>query len=239
MPPERPGLGRIPGLPGPQPALGRIVLPDDRDREFPLRAALPKKIAFPRQRSWDVDWIGDQGDTSQCVGYAWHGFLRAAPLRRRKTKTPSPIALYTGAQKNDDWPGESPVYEGSSVRGGAKFVSDVLGGLTEYRWASTVDEVLQWLAAKGPVVFGTDWYRQMYVPIGPLAVVKAEGELDGGHAYLCYGYESKGSVLKFVNSWGRKWGEAGGRFRMHRDTVEKLLAAHGEACVALKAKVVS
>lgn len=227
-----PGLGRIP-----QPALGRIVIPDPKDKKFPLRAALPASFKVPRARSWEVNWIGDQGDSSCCVGFAWHGFLRAAPERRRKTSIPPPEAIYTGAQQNDDIPGEAPTYEGSTVRGGAKFVSDVLGGLTEYRWAHSAIDVRDWLAAHGPVVFGTDWFEDMFVPVGSLAIVKATGAPAGGHAYLCYGYEGFGEVFKFVNSWGRKWGEAHGRFRMTKGTVAKLLAQDGEACVATKAKV--
>lgn len=231
--PPRPGLGRMP-----QPALGRIVIPDIKDLKFPLRAALPETLPpLKQQRSWEVQWIGDQGDTSQCVGYAWHSFLRAAPQRRRKTSIPAPAAMYQGAQQHDDWPGESPAYEGSSVRGGAKYVSEILGGLVEYRWASTVEEIIAWLNTKGPVVMGTNWYRDMFIPRGPHAWVGVDGEQDGGHAYLCYGFENKGATLKFANSWGRKWGEFGGRFRMTSSVVRRLLAEDGEACVAIKKKV--
>src|SRR5215217_2541716 len=102
------------------PGLGRLASVDERDKAFPLRALLPARASTRVWRYWNTQgWRGDQGETSQCVGYAWTHWLHAGPTTQPK---PAPIVrpqdVYMGAQRVDEWPGED--YEGTSVRAGAK-----------------------------------------------------------------------------------------------------------------------
>ena len=100
--------------------LGRLHAPDERDRNFPMRAAL-RPVAAPVSKIWWPGTVLDQGQTPQCVGFAWRGWMLSSPERVAANYGPDGPAIYAGAQQNDEFPGTD--YEGSSVRGGAKFLT--------------------------------------------------------------------------------------------------------------------
>jgi hypothetical protein len=146
--------------------------------------------------------------------------------------------LYCEAQALDPWPGDcsNPRYEGSSVRAGAQALQN-RGLIDTYVWAFTTADMANWLlSGKGPIVLGTRWYRSMRETDakGVLHVDPNSG-LDGGHAYLCVGYNSRTRMYRFLNSWGLSWGQRG-RFWMDADDVELLLQRQGEACTAIERK---
>lgn len=205
------------------PGLGRRISKDHRDHKFLLRALLPDAPRKPR-KTWRLAWKGNQGTTSMCVGYGWHGLLRAQPLLQR---TPSPIEIYQGAQRNDEWPGED--YEGSSVRGGAKALQ-ASGQIQSYGWAFDVGTVINWLATNGPVVLGTYWYKSMFTP-DAIGMVALKGIRSGGHCYLAIGYDDKLEVVVCQNSWGKTWGKKG-RFYLRYADLDRLIKEDGEACTA-------
>lgn len=205
-----------------KPGLGRLVAKDRRDTQFLLKALLPVEVPRKPRKTWRLSWKGNQGTTSMCVGYGWHGLLRAAPIVQRK---PSPIEIYQGAQRNDEWPGED--YEGSSVRGGAKALQ-ASGQIKAYGWAFDVATVLAWLATHGPVVIGTHWYKGMFTPDAD-GVVTPKGDLAGGHCYLAIGYDDKRGMILCQNSWGNAWGKKG-RFYMRYADMDRLIKNDGEAC---------
>lgn len=209
---------------------GRLVSRDDRDKQFPLRAVLRRRVARPSSRYWAGGTITDQKETPHCVGHAWHGFLCASPVR---TREPKPLEIYNGAQELDEWPGVG--YAGTSVRGGARYLSEVLPKVIEYRWAFALDDVLDWLATKGPVVFGTEWFAGMMKP-NPIGLLDVSGLSEGGHAYLVLGYSTPRRAFRIQNSWGKKWGQKG-RAWLNWDVWEQKLAQDGEACVAVEKAV--
>src|SRR4051812_13317178 len=116
--------------------LGRLHAPDARDQGFALRVGLPHVEPFTKY--WPMTaGVLDQGDSSECVAFAWTHFLLAAPTTHKAGglgDTPNKFAdgLYRRAQQVDEWPGED--YDGTSVRAGAK-VLQADGRLLEYRWA--------------------------------------------------------------------------------------------------------
>lgn len=199
---------------------GRRFAPDERDRKFLLRAA--PLTSIPKKKSWRIWWKGDQGETPQCVGYSWHGLLRALPNLQRD---PAPTMIYRMAQQNDEWPGEE--YEGSSVRGGAKALQ-IAGKISAYGWAFTATEAIQWVGAHGPVVLGTNWYASMMSP-GKDGVLSIKGRIVGGHAYLLLGYDETRGLALIQNSWGAKWGSKG-RAWISYDDLDRLMKEDGEAC---------
>ncbi len=203
--------------------LGRRHASDERDRLHLMTAKLPAVVgARPAKKTWRLDWKGDQGATSQCVGYGWHGLLRALPHLQRD---PRPDLIYQAAQKMDEWPGED--YDGTSVRGGAKALK-AAGKLLAYSWAFDVETVLDWLGRHGPVVLGTNWYQDMFAPSAS-GKVEPSGALAGGHCYVAIGYDDKAKLLLCQNSWGKAWGVKG-RFNMSYGDADQLIKEDGEAC---------
>ena len=201
--------------------LGRKCCPDARDQAHLMSAKL-MVVGRPLHKRWPLWWHGDQGDTPMCVGYGWHGLLRAYPHLQRD---PMPIPLYHAAQLNDEFRGED--YEGSSVRGGAKALK-LAGKLTGYAWAFDLETVLNWIGNHGPVVLGTDWFDGM-MTADATGLVVPSGDLAGGHAYVAIGYDDPSHRLLCQNSWGKDWG-LNGRFFLHYDDAEALIATNGEAC---------
>src|SRR3990167_7914954 len=128
-------------------ALGRLYAPDERDANYPLRLAYLAPPTIP-YASW---WIAgrpilDQNGWQHCVAYAWKQWLMASPLRQGHGVNPAEV--YAAAQRIDEWPGEA--YDGTSVRAGAKILQE-LGFIGSYLWASSVEEIRQWILVNGPV----------------------------------------------------------------------------------------
>lgn len=212
--------------------LGRLPSPDARDQLYRASAVL---AAAPAPRSpYYYARLGrklDQGATSECVGHAWRHYFTASPNMYKKPQ-PDEHDLYRGAQRHDVWAGED--YDGSSVRGGAKYAQKEHGLLLSYVWAYDVDTVLDWiLSKKGPVVVGTNWYGSMFYPDEKGWITKLERGLAGGHAYIAYGANNKDGRIRFLNSWGTEWGDKGS-FWMPAELVDRLIREQGEACMALE-----
>lgn len=208
--------------------LGRLYRPDARDALYPMRALLTGTSPRTFRHWWAQGWWGDQGETPQCVAYAWTHWLVDGPVT---TANPllTPAALYRQAQQEDEWPGDS--YDGTSVRAGAKVLQD-LGVIREYRWAATAADVVDTLLERGPVVFGSDWYDGMFTPDSK-GFIWMTGRVRGGHAYVLDGVNVKTGVVTIKNSWGRSWGQRGFA-RMTIDTMAYLLERDGEACIAVE-----
>jgi len=202
--------------------LGRWSWGDERDLGHLMSSkAFTSVTAAPRTAQiWRPGVVLDQGQTPQCVAYAWKGLLQASPYRQGRRM--SEAFVYEWAQQHDEWPGEA--YEGTSVRAGAKFLQG-LGFLAEYVWCFDAASLKNWILRRGPAVLGTAWFDGMFTPTDGLVV--PSGELVGGHAYLCVGYS--GEQFQFVNSWGEGWGDDG-EFSMAEAHVDWLLKNHGEAC---------
>lgn len=211
---------------------GRRPAPDPRDGRYRM-AALVDVPPTATYRYYQTAPVLDQGDSSSCVGHAWRQWLSSAP---RMTKTgPDPYAIYREAQQLDEWPGAEPDYEGTSVRAGAKALQ-ARGHVAEYRWASSADEVRDWLlSGKGSVVLGTTWYRSMMIPRTD-SFVELSGPVIGGHAYLCTGYSERRGAFRCLNSWGRAYGR-NGAFWIAGEDVGRLLADDGEACAAIEKRI--
>lgn len=217
--------------------LGRRPAPDPRDANYPLRAMLETPASEPALRSrryWQSGPVLDQGQTPQCVGFAWRNWLNCAPIMDRPASGPAPDVLYREAQDVDEWPGNA--YDGTSVRAGAKAMQ-AHGYLTSYVWSTSAEEVATFVLTRGPVVLGTEWRRGMFQP-GPDGVVRvtAADPVVGGHAYLVLGYARTRGLFRCFNSWGLGWGQRG-RFWLSGEDLQGLLTRDGEACAGLEQRV--
>lgn len=216
---------------------GRRYAPDQRDRRFLL--APPAAAPGVERRMWYATDVFDQGPTSQCTAYAAVGWLRAGPVRNTKA-LPSFQELYADFQRNDEWPGEEPDYEGSSIRASMKVLRR-RGYVSEYRWAFDAATAINHVLSVSPMILGTDWLWDM-LETDRRGFIRADGRMVGGHAYLAIGADRSkkcpdgtAGAVRVINSWSRKWG-SNGRAWLGFSDLDKLIRANGEAATAFEAK---
>jgi hypothetical protein len=224
-------------------ALGRIEVIDDRDANYPVSTMLaesngsaPRK-PFDKRSWWGDGWWGNQGSTPHCVAYAWQHFLEDGPIiqdgfERESKPYYNTTDFYNVCQRNDQWAGE--LYDGTSVRAGAKILKDS-GVIKAYRWAFTVEEVVETVKFIGPMVVGTRWYSDMFNPDSN-GIIEVSGSASGGHAYVVNGVDDVKGLLRIKNSWGRSWGVDGYAYISYSDFAV-LLSQGGEACIAFENKM--
>jgi hypothetical protein len=213
---------------------------DPRSKNYSLRDTLrstPRRV----DTLWRVGPILDQGSEGACVGFGWTAQTLADPFSSDLTKIPKahvpkepqPFAFYVykSAQKIDEWPGED--YEGTSVLAGARIMKRYKL-ISSYSWAFSLDDVVDGIIARGPVVLGIPWYESMYE--APRGRVVVSGKEVGGHCILAVGYRrssekfgGRESVI-LQNSWGPSWGESG-LAEISLDDLSALLRKQGEACL--------
>lgn len=215
--------------------LTRISVPDDRD--YPVSVLLTEAPIAQEKFWWDDGWWGNQGGTSECTAYSWTHWVEDSLLNEELfAKVAGPLwnveAFYHKLQLNDGIPGAN--YNGSTIRAGAKVLKE-LGIIAEYRWAKSIDEMVDCLLTIGPMVVGTAWYSDMFTP-NAQHIVTPTGSNAGGHAYLINGVSKVTRMFRIKNSWGKQWGD-GGHAYISFDDFAKLLNPGGDACIALNAKM--
>jgi len=209
--------------------LGRLKAIDERDKNYPLRLVIPPTTVRSKRFWWTNGYWGNQGNNPYCVGYGWAHWIEDGPITHPGQI--DPVMIYKEAQKVDEWPGED--YEGTSVRAGAKVLQSK-GLISNYYWATIIDEITRAILEVGPVTVGTDWYDGMFEPDSK-GIIKPSGSIAGGHCYLLDGINMKTGLLRLKNSWGRDWGKKGFALISLED-FSYLLSAEGEACLATEVK---
>lgn len=209
--------------------LGRLVSIDERDLDFPIQAELPKKLPPKRYKYWNASgWWGNQGQTSQCVAYAWIHFIEDAPIMYKADGSEvRPIDVYNAAQELDEWQGND--YDGTSVRAGAKVLQS-LGYIGEYTWGFDLESLVNAVLTTSPVVVGTEWDNKMFYPNKEGIITRGDGTA-GGHAYIVNGVNRDKAMFRIKNSWGRDWGKSGYAYIPFED-MESLINNYGEICFA-------
>lgn len=211
--------------------LGRISVKDERDKKFLMKAVVPQQSQRTYRYWWDGGWWGNQGNSPQCVAYAWIHWLEDGGVTQKSAPAPilHPPGLYEACQRNDEWVGEN--YDGTSVRAGAKVLKQE-GFIAEYRWTWDVETLANAVLEKGPVVVGSTWYSDMFYP-NSKGLITATGSDLGGHAYVINGVNKKMELFRIKNSWGREWGKNGHAYIYFQD-MQRLLDENGEAALAVE-----
>ncbi len=211
--------------------LGLIWSPNDPvvDPDPPAPEPVPgEEPDLTQMISWLAGDVLNQADTPHCVGFAGAGFEGADPVQFPATNEEG-HRLYYLCKEEDGEPHEE---NGTWVRSLAKSLQKE-ARIGPYYFADDSDgskaleEVRLWLRVHGPVVFGTDWFDDMFRP-NYQGYVFPTGDYAGGHGYLCIGDDPMTETLLFQNSWDLDWGD-GGFFRMLYDDVRYLLGREGEA----------
>jgi hypothetical protein len=215
---------------------------DERSKDFPLRAVIKERPAR-RTKKWRNGVILDQGREGACVGFGWTAEALSTPvavdLTRLKADVPrDPTAfaqhIYHRAKQIDIWQGED--YDGTSVLAGAKAMREA-GLIKEFRWCFNIEDVIDAILTKGPVVLGIYWHESMYD--APEGILSVSGDIVGGHCITAVGYKlAKDSAtgedtVILQNSWGYSWG-TWGLAEIRVSELAKLMDNAGEACVVTK-----
>jgi hypothetical protein len=208
-------------------AFGRLIEFDDRSRNFSIRNAMPQRP--PRSYTWRCRLNLDQGSEGACTGFSVAQEAAAKPVVVKSIDNDVAISLYRRAQELDPWAGKS--HEGSTVLAAMKAAVE-RGWYAEYRWAFSIDDLIEAVGYVGPAVLGINWHRSMSCP-DDSGRIKVSGGVAGGHAILCNGYNCKTQLIRLHNSWGKDWGLNGECF-IHQEDLAGLLKQDGEACIPLK-----
>lgn len=207
---------------------GTGLLPsyDARSADFPVGAALDPAAAVV-SRQWRLTQRLDQGQTPRCVGFSLAQELNAEPVEIPLSDWSAPN-IYALAQKLDEWPGEG--YDGTSLLAGMKALVQY-GAVTEYRWASTVEDIMAALSQIGPVVMAGPWLTAMFTPDGEgrVRVTGTAGNI--GHCYLLGELDVAKGRVYVEQTWGPNWSVLGWRGWLALEDVRLLLSMGTQAAI--------
>jgi len=161
------------------------------------------------------------------VGFACAGELAAKPQAYDVTNETG-LKIYAAAQSVDRSEGRN--YDsGATVLAGMKACQRAKY-FSKYVWCFGIDDTINWIVRRGPVVLGINVYTSMFRPTAE-GLWTISGRLEGGHAILANGFWPNhpkfGDILVLTNSWGRDWG-LNGRVYLRVEDAARLLSEDGE-----------
>lgn len=225
---------RIPEAGGPH-RLGRHVNHDPRSRAFAFTA--PRNATYAAVKHSRHIPVFDQGDLGSCTGNAavgcvgTGGFFSSFDPRKGYPFTPDEagaVACYEAATALDPYPGTYPPDDTGSDGNSVVLALRNAGMISGFQHALTLDDAMAALQ-QGPVIFGLDWYQNMFTP-GADGVLRVSGALAGGHEIVLDEWDPAASRVGLTNSWASDWG-LGGRAYIALADFKKLLTRDGDVTV--------
>lgn len=214
---------------------GRLEAGDSEDFRYPLRAALGDPVSLPPYNYWNYSYPAlDQGNTGTCVAHGGKNFLLADPVVQvTRDGPPLPLEMYRQIVLLDEFadndfeataPDDQLQY-GTSSRALCKWLLD-RGFIKQYRRARNIQDMAEWVALRGPLMFGVPWYEGM-LNVNSRGYIGRHGAPLGGHFGIFIGVNFERRDFTLENTWGR-WGIVGsGRARISFDDVETLVFVDG------------
>lgn len=217
---------------------GLVFSSDPRDKNFAFSDVVKDKPLIKSKYWWPDGWWGNQRSTPQCVAYSWVHLLEDGPVIQNQIPSRSvpliePSTFYNACKQVD---GLKPGLDGTTLHAAAKVAMEA-GLITEYRWANTIEEVVDALLIFGPVIAATYWYAEMNNASSTKMVVRSGRNL-GGHAYILNGVDTVSKTIRIKNSYGKTWGD-NGHGLISFNTFSTLLKEGGTVCVPFERKVTS
>ncbi len=205
---------------------------DDRSRNYGVAEVISDRFEIVHAtKVWDIpdkDVPLNQGREGACAGFSLSTELAASPVNV-DVNNAFAMELYQAARRIDAAAGRH-WESGASILAGVLALKNDYKLITEFRWAFGIEQVIDAIIAKGPVVLGVNWYFDMYRP-NANNVIEVSGELKGRHAITAIGYLHKdGGYLALMNTWGSTYGANGVGYLKVADSA-RLLADDGEACI--------
>lgn len=212
-----------------QHGLGRNPSPIDI-RDYKLADFMPPLLGnLSGSKSWAfLAEPLNQKLTGHCVGFAMADFGINLPIQDTYTDEDGHNFYYKCKVIDGDPYGE----DGTNLRAAAKVLKQE-GKIPSYAFASTTDEITYWLLNKGPMIVGTRWTADMFIPDAN-NIIHPTGDVKGGHGYLL-NEKTKDGFYHIQNSWGY-WGVDGGTYISISD-FEILLRNDGEAIAAVESPI--
>src|SRR5690348_16115630 len=200
---------------------------DPRSRNFAARSIVPSTARFKRVWSSRKEGPLDQGQEGACVGFSCAGELAAKPAAYDVDNSTA-LKIYEAARAVDSSEGRN-FSSGATVLAGMKACQRA-NYFSKYVWCFGLDDTINWIVRRGPVVLGINWYSGMFKPDRD-GLLRVSGSIAGGHAILANGFwpahPKFGDVLVLTNSWGSDWG-LNGRCFIPVEDVRRLLSEDGE-----------
>jgi len=201
--------------------------------------ATAKQVLAPAPAPADSIWTNseptlDQGDYGTCVGNGEAQFGNTLPFDDKFDETDARAIYYEATILDgspDDPDAKGGGQQGATVLSGEKAMKN-RGRIASYALTTSLDTAKSWLATKGPIVVGSDWYYDMFYPNAD-NYITATGSYQGGHCYLLLGYHPSPDSFEFLNSWGASWGD-NGHFFMKSADLAKLMKNGGEMWTAVE-----